>query len=302
MVLVTGIILAILVLSGLYLALSWRKFLNAFQIELEPNQDLPALHQVPYETLFYPTENRKVLKTWLLKQPGTTAPVALVAHGWTRNASFLWPVSYALWKAGFTVFALNARNHGESDVDPPMSVFKYAEDMSATFRIVQTLYPGNPVVVAGHSLGASAGLIFAARNSAIKAIAAICPFSSSRDIFCMDIRQAKVPMIPFGFLLLKIAERHIGHSFRELAPVTYMPQLRAKTLLIAAENDLRIPAGMQNELASAAPEDNKPERLVIPDASHTSLLTGQETLDSVTRFLTSAPGIRELLPLSRKPD
>ncbi|MBN8704805.1 MAG: alpha/beta hydrolase [Bacteroidetes bacterium] len=291
---VTG---TVLLASVIYLWLAWGKFLNAFQIELEPNQELPISHSVPFETLYYPTKNQKILKTWLLKQPDKPAdnPIVIVAHGWTRNSSFLWPVSHYLWKAGFTVVALNARNHGESDVDPPMSVYKYAEDLDATFKIVRSFFPDAPVVVAGHSLGAAASLIFSALTPEIKGIAALCPFSSSKKIFLMDIEQAKVPLVPFGWILLKFAENHIGHKFSELAPVNYMNRIQAKILLIASEKDTRIPASMQTELTSAAPSGNKPVTLTIAGASHTSLLTEPETLSAVLNFFLSIPEIRAKL-------
>lgn len=299
----TILILVVIILLGsaVYLWLGWKKFLNAFQIELEPNQNLPELHSVPFETLYYPTANQKVLKTWLLKQPDKPKEnaIVIVAHGWTRNASFLWPVSFHLWKNGFTVVALNARNHGESDVDPPMSVYKYSEDLQATFSVVRELYPAAPVLVAGHSLGGAASLIFSALTPDIKAVAALCPFSSSKEIFLMDIRQAKVPLFPFGLLLLKFAEKHIGHRFHELAPVNFIRNIQAKILLIASENDQRIPSAMQKELFDAAPAENKPETLTIPGATHTSLLTEQETHQAILDFFLSVKGIRENLNQDR---
>ncbi|MCA0445525.1 MAG: alpha/beta hydrolase [Bacteroidetes bacterium] len=299
----TVLILAGIILLGsaLYLWLGWKKFLNAFQIELEPNQNLPELHNVPYETLYYPTANQKILKTWLLKQPDRpdNNAIAIVAHGWTRNSSFLWPISYHLWKAGFTVVALNARNHGESDVDPPMSVYKYVEDLQATMTVIRSLYPKASVLVAGHSLGGAASIIFSGLTPEIKGVAALCPFSSSREIFLMDIRQAKVPLFPFGLLLLKFAEVHIGHSFRDLAPVNFIGRIQAKMLLIASEKDQRIPSYMQRELSDAAPDGNKPQTLIISGATHTSLLTEPETQNAILDFFLSLDGIRENLNQDR---
>ena len=247
---------------------------------------LPEVHIIPYETLYVPTKNNKTVVAWLLKNPETKPnnPVVMVAHGWTRNASFLWPISFGLYQKGYSILAVNARNHGESDLDPPMSVEKYAEDLDNFAEVFHQLYPNNPMFLVGHSLGASASLIHASRNPWLKKVVSMCGFSSSRDIFLMDLNAAKVPYFPFGWTVLKLIEWIYRIDYNQLAPNQFISKIKAEILLIHSEKDTRIPRMMQDDLIEHAAADNKPRLVVIPDATHTSLLTDELTLRSIVRF------------------
>lgn len=269
-----------------WLTWAWKKFLDAFQIELEPNQPMPDLNQVPYETWHIPTGNSKIIRGWMLLQPASpNAPIVIVAHGWTRNATFLWPISYRLWKEGYQVFAINARNHGECDLDPPMSVLKYTEDLENTIHWLRLRFPGNLIAMTGHSLGGAALLIASVRVPDIAAAVPVCAFSRSDRIFEMDIRRAGVPMVPVGKVILALIGRYLGHSYDELAPAVWVRNSRVPTLLIGAGLDTRVPPGMQYDLKAAFPEGVAFGPVIEPEASHTSLLTDPGTIDRIIRFL-----------------
>ena len=281
------IFLTILCLSILFEIYVWMKFLQSFKIERDANQLLPEVYKIPYETLYIPTENNKTLVAWLLKQPEIKPenPIVIVAHGWTRNAAFLWPISWGLFNNGYTVLAMNARNHGDSELDPPMTVQKYSEDLDHVSAVLKKMFPSNPLYLVGHSLGGAAVLIHAANNSDVKKVAALCAFSDSREIFLMDLVKAKVLYFPFGWFTLKLIEFRIKVKYEILAPKNYIGKVKGNILLIHSEKDVRIPRKMQEDLFEAASKENKPRMVMIPDATHTSLLTDDLTLRSVVRFL-----------------
>lgn len=287
MTIIIGIVLVILIGSAIYQYIVWVKFLNEFQIELEENRPMPELNHVPYETIYIPSENHKIIKAWVLHQPekNDNTPVVLVGHGWTRNATFLWPISYSIWQAGYRVICINARNHGESDVDPPMSVMKYAEDLNHTYPVIKQLFPKSPIAIVGHSLGGAASIIHTSQFPEITSVVALAPFSDSKKIFLMDLKKAKVPFIPFGWFTLFLVKIHLKLSFEQLAPKNYIKHIHVPILLIRSENDQRIPAFMQDELVEAAPSTNRPETVTIPQATHTSLLTEDITQRVILRFL-----------------
>lgn len=285
----TPFLIIIFSLLIIYVALQlwvWKKFMDGFQIEIEPNQQLPDVHKIPYETLYVPTENNKTVIAWLLKNPKTKPndPIVIVGHGWTRNATFLWPISYGLYVKGYTVLAINARNHGESELDPPMSVEKYAQDLDHFAEVFHELYPNHPMYVIGHSLGASAALIHASRNPWLKKVVSICGFSSSREIFLMDLKKAKVPYFPFGFMVLKMIEWIYHIDYIKLEPNNFISKIKGDILLIYSEKDARIPKYMQDDLMAHASQENKPRMAMIPNATHTSLLTDELTLRTIVRF------------------
>lgn len=115
-------------------------------------------------------------------RPGPSRGLAILLHGWegSADASYVLSVGGRLFDAGFEVFRLNFRDHGES-FDLNRELFhscRIDEVVGATRRIVAA-HPADRTFLIGHSLGGNFALRVAMRAPAAgvpltKAVA-ICP-------------------------------------------------------------------------------------------------------------------------------
>lgn len=88
-------------------------------------------------------------------------PPVVLCHGITATRRYVIHGSRALERAGHSVFAYDARAHGESDPAPPGQGYGYRE-LAGDLRSVLTEGVGeSPVVLVGHSMGAHTAVAYA---------------------------------------------------------------------------------------------------------------------------------------------
>lgn len=112
-----------------------------------------------------------------------SGPVVLQAHGLTAARGYVTHGSHLLERRGFSSARYDARGHGESDPAPEGESYDYAalaRDMEAAALEVGE---GQPVVVAGHSMGAHTGAVFALKQPEMVAgFVAIGPASLGKPV------------------------------------------------------------------------------------------------------------------------
>jgi pimeloyl-ACP methyl ester carboxylesterase len=104
---------------------------------------------------------------------GTGGPPILFVHGWCCDRSFFAP-QLAHFAARHAVAALDLRGHGESGDAPGAGDYRIETLADDVLAVAQAAGLSQPVV-AGHSLGALAGLACAARPGATRALLMIDP-------------------------------------------------------------------------------------------------------------------------------
>ena len=118
-----------------------------------------------------------------LSRPGRSeAGLVVLLHGWegSANSSYILSAGSALLDAGFAVFRLNLRDHGDSKAlnEGLFHSCRIDEVFNAVSRIRERFAPGRFAVV-GQSLGGNFALRVAARAAAaglaIDRVLAICP-------------------------------------------------------------------------------------------------------------------------------
>jgi pimeloyl-ACP methyl ester carboxylesterase len=83
----------------------------------------------------------------------------VLAHGWEETATGWSVVVEFFGRLGFTTIMHSARDHGKSSTHHFMCAPRFAEDIEAVLRWVE-----EPVLLYGHSIGATAAVIAASRN------------------------------------------------------------------------------------------------------------------------------------------
>ncbi|MFH8795084.1 alpha/beta fold hydrolase [Streptomyces sp. NPDC017941] len=144
------------------------------------------------------------------------APAVVLVHGWTCSTAF-WAAQVRALSATYRVIAYDLRGHGRSDapLEPAgYSTRALADDLEAV--LAATLAPGEPAVLAGHSMGAMTLLAAAGRPGVREHTAAVllCSTGSSRLV-----AESTVVPLRAGPLRTRLTHRILG-ARAPLGPVT----------------------------------------------------------------------------------
>jgi pimeloyl-ACP methyl ester carboxylesterase len=95
---------------------------------------------------------------------GGEGPPIVLCHGITATRRYVVHGSRALERAGHLVVSYDARGHGESDPAPAGQGYGYPELVGDLERVVAATGGAEPVVLAGHSMGAHTAVAYALRH------------------------------------------------------------------------------------------------------------------------------------------
>jgi pimeloyl-ACP methyl ester carboxylesterase len=194
------------------------------------------------------------------------------------------PVAPPLHAAGLHVLLLDARGHGRSDGGDFSSMPGFADDVERALLWLRS----NPrveaegIILVGHSVGAGACLLAAARDPRIAAVVSISSMADAAAYMGQAMRRHGMPAIAISPVLREI-ERAIGMRFPEFAPIATIAHLRMPVLLIHGAIDSVIPLADAQALHRTAPPGT--DLLVVPDANH----------GDIDRFLAVAPAVTDFL-------
>jgi pimeloyl-ACP methyl ester carboxylesterase len=225
------------------------------------------------------------LRAWFIPAPAAgPQPVALVLHGWSASASSMLPVASPLHAAGLHVLLLDARGHGRSDGGDVSSMPGFADDVERALLWLRKDSRVEPdrIVLVGHSVGAGACLLVAARDPRIAAVVSISSMADAAAYMGQLMRRHGVPAIAISPVLREI-ECAVGMRFPEFAPIATIAHLHMPVLLIHGASDSVIPLADAQALHRTAPPGT--DLLVVPDADH----------GDIERFLTVAPAVTDFL-------
>ncbi|HEY0845063.1 MAG TPA: alpha/beta fold hydrolase [Noviherbaspirillum sp.] len=253
---------------------------------------VPEDFQLQAEEIHLPTAGGKALFGWHVPAPGMqNSPAILVMHGWGGNAGMMLPLAPALHWAGFHVLLVDARCHGVSDEDDFTSLPRFAEDIEAGLRWLrqQPGVDGERLAVLGHSVGAGAALLCAARDPSLAAVISIGAFAHPAEMMKRFLAALHIPYPVLGWYVLRHVERAIGARFDDIAPLTSMRRLHCPVLLVHGTNDETVPYGDMLRLHAAAAHDDV--ECVAFTGGHDPSGALDTHLPELVRFLKRACGI-----------
>jgi uncharacterized protein len=240
-----------------------------------------------------PTANGRSLFGWQVPAAGPGPhPAAVLVHGWGGSAGTMLPLARPLHDAGFVVLLFDARCHGRSDEDSFASLPRFAEDCAhavAWLRAREEV-DRNAVCLVGHSVGAGAVLLAAARDPGIAAVVSIAAFRHPEDMMRRWFRWRGIPSFPVGALILRYIERVIGHRFGEIAPINTVRDVRCPVLLVHGADDETVPVDDAHDILAAG---GAGVRLQIVAGSHDDYADLSRELPPLIDFLRSALERRE---------
>jgi dipeptidyl aminopeptidase/acylaminoacyl peptidase len=247
---------------------------RAYRAPRIPERGTPADLGLPYQAVHIPTVNGKRLFAWLVPAGGggEKAPAVAVIHGWGGNAEHMLPFAALFHRAGYSTLLLDARNHGRSDADGFSSMPRFAEDLEfgLDWLARQPSIDRRRLALLGHSVGAGAALMVAARRHDLSAVVSVAAFAHPAELMRRQMRAHKIPYRPVGWLVLRFIERTIGARFDDIAPCNTIGRVACPVLLVHGDEDRRAPLADARRI-HANRRDDRVELLVLPGAGHDSI-------------------------------
>ncbi len=214
----------------------------------------PSALGLDAQALRLPAAGGKTLFAWFVPALGAgPAPAVVVMHGWGANASLMLPAAAPLHAAGFAVLLVDARCHGASDDEDFTSLPRFAEDIETGLDWLgqQPGVDGARLAIMGHSVGAGAALLCAARRADVRAVVSLSAFAHPREVMRRFLAEAHIPYPLLGWYVLRHVQRVIGVCFDEIAPLTSMRRIRCPVLLVHGTHDEVVPFDDARRLQAA---------------------------------------------------
>lgn len=244
---------------------------------------------LPWQAVSLPTANGKSLFGWFIPA-GTKAPALVVMHGWSGNAEMMLPLAAPLHGAGYSLLLLDARCHGRSDDDSFASLPRFAEDIEAglDWLAARLEVDAQALGVIGHSVGAGAALLVAARRHDLRGVVSIAAFAHPAVMMRRWLAGMRIPYWPLGAYILAYVQRVISHRFDAIAPSRSIARVTCPVLLVHGLADPTVPVEEAHQIHAAAP-DGLAELLLVP-GSHDDYGDIGERIDALCLFLDRSFG------------
>lgn len=237
----------------------------------DPPITVPSLG-IPYEDLEIPS-GRHTLKGWLL--PGVTAdgeacrrPLVLMTHGWAASYGTVLQLALPVTAGGYDVLLFDVRGHGRNEEVKVATVRHFRDDVEAVVAYARERFAERPLVVLGHSMGAAATVLAAARGAPVDGVVLVaCP----ADVLEVTAAYLSDHGFPGAFMVVALRPfwwMRVGSTFRNLIPEREIARVRQPLLLVQPGRDRRVSADQAQRLSRAS---GRPLH-VVEGAGHTEVL------------------------------
>ncbi|QSR85161.1 alpha/beta fold hydrolase [Methylacidimicrobium sp. B4] len=227
----------------------------------------PGLAGIPYEDWTTTSEDGIKLAAWFIPSDRSSSkPPLIVVHGLGASKEF--QINYIVLghKLGFPVLAIDLRGHGKSGRTITTLGWKEPLDLKAWTDQLEHKGLSHPLVW-GTSLGAVTALRFVSEDPRAGGVIADAPFDNLRNSMAVHARLFfGLPAFPFVDLVSWELERHYSLDPGKVDCVEAAQNIHVPILVIAAEEDRRMPIPVVQKIYDAASEPKK--WWVIPHASH----------------------------------
>ncbi|HDH03619.1 MAG TPA: alpha/beta fold hydrolase, partial [Actinobacteria bacterium] len=202
------------------------------------------------------------------------------------------PLARPLHAAGFHTLFIDARGHGMSDHDGYASMPRFSEDLDSAVDWTIAKEEVTGVGVVGHSIGAAAGILAAARDEEER-IACLVSVSGFANVWDMMMESTSLASMPAAaaWAIRRTMEYVLETSLDEIAPVLHIPQIKVPIMIMHGDQDEVVGVHHAFRLAEAAPGA---ELRIVAGGTHGDLADFEARLGPVLNFLsnTLAPEVQ----------
>lgn len=264
--------------------------LRLYRLPVRSVQLTPADLDLEAHDVEFATVDGTRLRGWFLPAAGADGgeaqPVVVVMHGWASAAEDLLPAAPAVIEAGLSMLFVDARGHGRSDAAEFMSMPRFAEDLHAAVAWLRERpdVDADRIALVGHSVGAGAALLVAARDPRIAAVVSIASMAHPREMIGRSFRRYYAPQ-PLVRAALRTIERTIGYLFDDFAPLNTIARIDAPVLLLHGLADHTVPVKDAKRLADRG---SSATLRLVEDADHRDIDGFLPVLPEVVAHLRDA--------------
>jgi pimeloyl-ACP methyl ester carboxylesterase len=186
-----------------------------------------------------------------------------------------------LLEAGYPVFLFDIRHHGRSDKAPFVTARHFRDDILSASRVFKEMVGERPLVLVGHSMGGSTGILAAAAGAPVDGLVAIAAPADLWQIWARFFELRKMPGRLIVSVLRPFWGRRVGVPYRELEPLKKVRELDLPLLILHGSDDISVPEDQAQLLAEAS---GAPAR-IFPGLGHSDLLERPELHQEMFSFL-----------------
>ncbi|MBN1650236.1 MAG: alpha/beta hydrolase [Bacteroidales bacterium] len=256
---------------------------KGFQTPENPHDQIPKDLGLKIQEIKFPSVKGQDIYAWKV-EANPEFPTLILVHGWGRNVERMTPYLRKLCCRGFNMLAFDARGHGNSHKDGPMTMLKFAEDIeSAIDAILSNKKQVNKEIsLIGLSIGGAASILAARRDKRISKVVTVGAFAHPLEVMRKQLSDRYVPYIPFTWLFFKFMKWRIKIDFDAIAPVNNIKKAKADFLLIHGIDDKVVPLEQAYQLKKAQPNL---ELWAIPNRGHSNCHLENGFWDKISDFL-----------------
>jgi pimeloyl-ACP methyl ester carboxylesterase len=242
---------------------------GATAIVTAPNAGRPApTVPLPGERLVAVGPPAATLSIEIVDAPSPRGTV-FVLHGIRDSKQSMRPWAKLLAESGYRAVLVDSRGHGRSSGDALTYGVQESADLTTVVdRLEREGEIAGAIGVLGVSYGAATAIEWAARDARVKAVVAVAPFASLRDVVpgYLPIR------LPMAFVdkAVAIAGARGGFDPDRASPLVANAITRAAVLLVHGADDRKIPVAHSRRIAEAGADHTS--LVVVEGAGHDDVL------------------------------
>jgi len=226
------------------------------------------------------------LSGWIVhpEQDGQ-GPVLVLVHGWGSNHGTVSRLAEPLLGQGYPALLFDIRHHGKSRGAPFVTARHYRDDILAAVYVAQSRFPGRALVLVGHSMGGSAGVLAVAQGASVEGFISIGAPADMWDIWAYHLKRQGLPGKWVVKGLKPFWRYRAGVPWKTLDPRRKASEMAVPFLILHGGEDESVPVRHAHLLAEACGV----EPLILPGEGHTDLLESTQVHEVVAEFLKDLP-------------
>lgn len=238
-----------------------------------PSGVRPQHYSLPSEVVEVLRPGGVRLRGWWIPAPENEGTI-LVCHGYGADKGDALAFAEFLHDAAFHVLVVDFRGHGESEGRTGSLGFYEVGDIKACIDWLDEndrIQEGK-LGLFGYSMGGGIGLLVAADDERISAVAVDSAFADGSQTLARWLRYSlPLPRFPIIWAAMQWAEWRLGCDYSMVSPVHRIAEIAPRpVLLIHGENDRLIPPQDSRRLYDTAGDPK--ELWIVPDAGHVGSL------------------------------
>lgn len=229
----------------------------------------PDQHKLPFENVYFKTEDGVQIKGWFIPNPSSDKTIILM-HGWGMNRGDVFKNTYFLHDLGYNLMYFDFRALGESGGTVSSIGYLEVKDLQAAIQFLKDTRPFacEKIGLYGLSMGGMVAICEAAQNPEIKCVVAEASYYSFRRVVS---RWAwvhnKVPYFPLMPIVLHYMRRNLAANPERYSPKYNIPKIAPRPVfIIHGRYDNLVPAAQAKMLFKCAGEPK--EIWLVPGAKH----------------------------------